>query len=186
MYMQLPLLFDSEDAKNLWRHATSDAIRAYTVYFLTTQEGFTNKAIREFLRISTVYEVTHLKRCGSLSEEELTLWHNNPQSITLAHVRAVVSLPDSIRLGVLRDQLVHKRSSRSLEILARHYKKTGQFSEQTQDVDIKQFEKLISEQLGRPVSISHQKLKQDGQLTLSYFGLDDLDNLLTLLGYKAS
>ncbi len=70
--------------------------KAYVVAFLSG-EGRSNSQIREDLGIEKVYTVTHLKRAGTLSEEELTLWLRNPRKITLGHVRAVAKLPFSKR-----------------------------------------------------------------------------------------
>lgn len=106
----LPLLLDAREAIDYYHQhpGMTDAEKAYVVAFLSG-EGRSNSQIREDLGIEKVYTVTHLKRAGTLSEEELTLWLRNPRKITLGHVRAVAKLPFSKREKLLRD-LLHTRT----------------------------------------------------------------------------
>lgn len=71
----LPYLIDADEAIEYYKSKSdlTDAEKAYVVAILS-QEGYSNKSIRQSLGIEKVYTVTHLKRAGaSLSESELNL-----------------------------------------------------------------------------------------------------------------
>lgn len=176
----LPYFVDSEEAIEHY-HAhrdKNDALKAYIVGYLS-KEKMSNKSIRSALGIEQVYTVTHLKRAGTLlSEDELTLWFNNPDKISLGHVRAIAKFEQSKRERLLRDLLVKKIPVQSYETLAR-----GEKDER--DVDIKRLEELIASQLGREVTISYSSRKKTGTISLGYYQLDDLDRIITKLGYRA-
>ncbi len=175
----LPILLDDQEAIRYYHETAriSDAEKAYVIRILS-QEGYQNKRIRDVLTIAKVYTVTHLKRVGTvLSEDELELWLNNPQKITLGHVRAVAKLPQPKRETLLRELLAKKISVHECEVIAK-----GQSEEK--DVDVKRYAQDMEDQLGRPVSIRYNPAKCSGSLTLQFFGLDDLDDVSGLLGYE--
>jgi ParB family chromosome partitioning protein len=174
----LPLLLDAEEAIDYARSnpMTSDAVRAWIVAILS-REGYANGDIREALGIGPVYAVTHLKRVGlALSEDEMELWHQNPRRITLGHVRAIWKLPRAEREEMLRGLLRVKTPVSEFERIAK-----GEQDEH--DCDIKRFETLMGEVLGRNIRIQYKKATQTGTLTLDFFTLDDLDDVAKKLGY---
>ncbi|ODS23553.1 transcriptional regulator [Candidatus Endobugula sertula] len=175
----LPILLDDEEAIRYYQEteSISDAEKAYVVRLLSL-EGYQNKRIRDVLGIEKVYAVTHLKRAGlALSDDELTLWLNNPKKITLGHVRAAAKLPQPKRETLLRDILAKKISVHECELIAK-----GQSEEK--DVDVKRYAEDMENQLGRPINIRYNPAKCSGSVTLQFFGLDDLDDVSESLGYK--
>lgn len=180
----LPTPFDAEDAADIWQEDITDAARAYLVNFLFDSESLTNKQIRHLLKIDHVYKVTHLKMAGSLTEEELLLWDKNPRKITLSHIRAIAKLQESHRKKLIRELLVKNISSRKLEVLARNIK-LG-IPNQEEDVDIQNYAELVSEQIGRPISIKFDSSKRVGEIALKFFSIDDLANITEILGYKGT
>ena len=173
----LPYLIDDEDAIEhyLAHPEATDAVRAYVVGMLH-KEGYTNRRIREVLRIQKVYEVTHLTRAGTaLSIDELMLWHSNPERITLGHTRAIAAFPASKREDIMRRMLRKKVSVRSLERLAK--------GQEDNDVDIQRYEVLMAEAIGRPTKIRFNPTKGSGSITLNFFDLQDLDNMAKALGF---
>ncbi|QCF28112.1 transcriptional regulator [Hydrocarboniclastica marina] len=176
--MLMEMYLDPEEAIS---HAKSgqklsDAQRAHLIKFLS-DEGLSNSEIREALGIEQPYTVSHLKRAGRLSEEELILWHNNPTRITLGHVRAVSGLPERKRSAMLRELIARKIPVHQYEVLAR--------GESVQDdVNIKRYEELLSEQSGYPIAIRYNKRKRMGSITVQYFSLDELDTIASKLGFR--
>ena len=111
-----------------------------------------------------------------LSDDELTLWHNNPKRITLGHVRAIAKLSQSKRERLLRGLLAKKTPVRQFEQLAKG-------EEVNQGTDIKRYELLMGEALGRPIKIQYNASKRTGTVTLRFFNLDDLDVISKAQGF---
>ena len=152
----------------------SDAQKATVVAYLFSS-GLTNKDVRQALQIAKVYTVTHLKRAGtSLTEEELQLWHDNPQRITLGHIRAIAKLSFENRDALLRSLLLHKQPVSKFEAIAQ-----GKHVES--NADIRKFERMVGDMLGREVKVSYNSKSEVGHLNLSFFGLDDLEAITEAL-----
>ena len=176
---RLPLLLDDEEALDFFHSQArpSDPIKAHVIRVLA-KEGYKNRHIREALGINKVYTVTHLLRVGiALSDDEMELWHKNPGRITLGHLRAIIKLKRNTREALIRKLLVSRTPVHQLEALAK-----GQ--NQKQDIDIEKFARTMSEVTGRPTSVRFSKRKKTGTLTLSFYNLDDLDDLCEKLGYR--
>lgn len=176
----LPLLIDALEAIDYYTNKDNltDAEKAYVIAILN-REGYSNKAIRQALNINKVYVVTHLKRVGtSLSESELNLWHRNPDRITLGHVRAIAKLPQSKREEMLRGLLTKRTPVHEFESIA-------QGKSDNQDTDIKRYEQIMGEVLGRQIKIRFNAAKRSGSISLDFYSLDDLDHISQSLGFKA-
>ncbi len=176
----LPFLINTNDAIMYYTSRTdcTGAEKSYIVAMLS-REGFTNKAIRKALKIKKVYTVTHLKRVGtSLTEKELTLWHRNPDKITLGHVRAIAKLPQPKREEMLRGLLTKRTSVQKFELIAQ-----GKSCERNTDIQL--YERLMGEVLGRQIKIRYNPSKRSGTITLDFFTLEDLDNISLALGYNS-
>lgn len=176
----LPYLIDADEAIEYYkgRSDLTDAEKAYVVAMLS-KEGRSNKDIRKSLGIDKVYTVTHLKRVGTcLTESELNLWHKNPSRITLGHARAIAKLPTSKREELLRSLLTKRTPVHKFEAIAK-----GKVDDR--DTDIKRYERIMGEVLGRQINIRFNPAKLSGSVTLDFFGLDDLDHISRCLGFKA-
>jgi len=180
---EFPLFTSSRDAIEFHNSSANcpDAIKASIVARLSA-DGYSNKSIRKALNINKVYTVTHLKRVGTaLSESELQLWHNNSKRITLGHVRAISKLPKRRREELLRELLIKRTSVHSFEKIAK-----GEEITKEQDPDIKRYEEVMAEMIGRPVKIHLNKATKSGTIKLGFFGYDDLDNISKSLGFDSS
>lgn len=152
----------------------TSAQQACVVAFLN-QRGMTNRDIRSALCIDKVYTVTHLKRTGTaLSLIELELWHQNPDRISLGHVRAITKLPMEQRESLLRELLVRKIPVSHFEAIAK-----GKHIET--DADIKRFERVIGDMLSREIEVQYNQKTGSGCLSLSFTGLDDLEQMTAAL-----
>lgn len=177
---QFPLLLDSTEAVSwyLANPSANDALKAYAIGVMS-RDGMTNRSIRKALSIDKVYTVTHYKRAGVLlTQEELMLWNKNPVRVTLGHVRAVAKIPRSLREPLLRDLV----SGTKLSVADFTDRISGK--EPAKDIDIKRLETSMSEALGRTVQIRYNKNNQTGSLKVSFYQLDDLEDLMVKVGFK--
>jgi ParB family chromosome partitioning protein len=175
----LPLLLNADEAIEYYENHpdSTDAEKAYVVRVLVN-EGFANKAIRAALGIKKVYTVTHFIRAGTrLSEDELNLWHKNPDKISLGHVRAIAKFPRKKREPLLRKLLETSTSVHEFESIAQG-KAVGN------DFDTKRYEEQMEEVLGRPIRLKYNKATQSGSLTVRFFRLSDLNNISGHLGLQ--
>ena len=120
--MSLPDFFDEFDATEYYSDDLSDAHKAFTVAFLSSH--YSNKQIRYSLNIKNNYTVSHLKAVGlKLTENELELWHQNQDKISLGHVRAITKYDAVKRDSILRDILAKGHSVRYVESLEKQTQK---------------------------------------------------------------
>lgn len=103
--------------------------------------------------------------------------------LSAGHARTLVGHPDADSLAV---QIVKNGLSvRDAEKLSKASKSTPKKTKRAQtvskDADTVQIEKELTAQLGMKVSINHTEGKENGQVTLSYRDLEQLDDLLRLL-----
>jgi len=176
---KLPLLIDADEAISFYKDQTSlsSCVSAYVVGILAN-EGWPNSKIRSSLDIEKVYTVTHLKRVGTaLSILEFDLWYANQNRITLGHLRAIAKMPGAKREALMRDLLVKRISVHDFEDLAK-----GKKLEQS--VDVKRFERLMSEKIGRDLNLIFDTKKHNGSITLHFSNLGDLDTITSALGFN--
>ena len=178
----LPLLTDAEEAIDYYKsqpHFSSGPITAHVIRILV-QDGYKNRDIREALGIEKVYTVTHFIRVSqALTDGEMDLWFNNPDRITLGHLRAIAKLDFPTREKLLRKLLVARSPVHEFESIARG-------DTQEKDVDIARFASTMSEVTGRPTDIRFNKKRKNGTITLNFYDLDDLDDLCRKLGFNPS
>ena len=175
----LPFFVDEQDAIQHYKNEEcSDAVKAYIVAYLSGR-GMKNRDIRNSLGIENPYTVTHLKKAGTcLTEEQIELWNKNPRRITLGHVRALNAFKPNQREEILRNLLVRNTTGHQIRRMAK-----GEGGEK--NADIKKYEELMSEVIGRPISIEYDSTKKNGSLNLKFFSLEELDDLSKQLGFNA-
>jgi ParB family chromosome partitioning protein len=173
--MTLPDFFDEFDAIEYYSDDLSDAHKAFTVAFLSN--NYSNKQIRYSLNIKNNYTVSHLKSVGlKLTENELELWHQNSDKISLGHVRALVKYDAARRDSILRNILVKGHSVRYVESLEKQTQK--------KDPNVEKYERDMGDQLGCKIDIKYDPNKKIGSLTLPFYSYEDLENIAIKLGYK--
>tara|TARA_R110001592_G_scaffold316364_1_gene592787 strand:- start:26899 stop:27450 length:552 start_codon:yes stop_codon:yes gene_type:complete len=177
----LPDLVSIEDALGYWRdmQPAHESIAAHVAGYLSMKK-IGNKESRELLGISKVYEMTHLRRIGTLlSRTCLELWLNNPHRIGIGHMRAITSMPKSQQEEKLRSILTRRVSVRDLESIARG-------DEIVIDHEIKLFQERMGEAIGYPVGVKWLKESGKGTISIKFFSLNDLDELARRLGYDTN
>lgn len=176
----LPHLLNSDDALDVLKTTPSPSHALLALVVAELSKTHVNRDIRTLTGIRKDYVVSHLKRAGkTLSHEQLELWHNNPTSITLGHVRALCSMLASQREHYLRKLLAVKITVGELEaIAAKRSLTTGNES------DLERYARKMGEVTGRIVTLSYRPALSMGKITLSWHGYDDLDTIAQKLGFN--
>lgn len=184
----LPTFKSVDDVIHTWRsRVLSDAQKAVLVAVLTKTFKRSNKKIAELLSISG-QTVTYLRSVSRLTEDELIYFHENEERISISHVRIISRFKASTRMRLL-EKIAGPFSigSRTLEQLVAGHKSTASFDDivsvQNTTSEFSTFEEEVGDQLGRTVSISYDPKTRSGNLTLSFYTLDQLDKDLASLGY---
>lgn len=174
--MSLPILLDEFDAIQYYRDELSDAHKAFTIAYLS--KYYSNKQIRDALKIKNNYTVSQFKTAGlKLTEAELELWDKNSNQISLGHIRAIVKYDESERDSILRDILSKKLSVRHVESLAK--------KKEENNADLERYEREMALQLGYAIKINYDPNKKVGSLTLPFYSYENLEDIADKLGYKS-
>jgi len=127
--------------------------------------------------------VTNLLRLISLDEDVKKLLEHG--DLEMGHARALLSLTVSEQRSTARQVVAKNLSVRQTEALVRRLQQqqTEVVTENKVDPDLKKLEEGLSEKVGVPVALQHGA-KGKGRLVLKYNSLDELDGILSHLGYK--
>lgn len=111
----------------------------------------------------------------------------NNHKLQEGHGKALLMLDDrAAQLDLAKRCANNGWSVRQLERqVNQHLKKHIKPLPDSDDVDIRKFEEIISEKLGRPIRFNHSA-NGSGVLQIQYFHLEDLNNALSLLGEDLS
>lgn len=129
--------------------------------------------------------VTNLLRLINLSAEVKTLLEHG--DLEMGHARCLLTLTESQQKQLARHIVAKGLSVRQAESMARKIQQDAQASDNigdsSRDPDVAKLEERLSEKVGVPVAIQHSS-KGKGKLVLQYNNLDELDGILSHLGYK--
>ena len=151
---------------------------AYALQELMNQSDLTQELLADKVgkKRSTV---ANFLRLLQLPEEVKTLLRND--QLTMGHAKAILSLPFSSQESFSHQIIKDKLSVREAEQLAKMIliqKEKPVAKEKEIDVHLGEIKKLLEEHLGTKVEIKENKIMID------YYGFDDLDRLLEILGTK--
>jgi len=105
--------------------------------------------------------------------------------LEMGHARALLTLEAKEQVVVAKQVVAKGLNVRQTEELiraARKFTADGPLKP-AQDADTKRLEHNLGQTLGQPVQIRHSK-KGAGKLLISYSSLDELDGILSKMGYK--
>lgn len=119
--------------------------------------------------------VANYLRLLQLPEDIKTLLRN--ETLTMGHAKAVFSLPSSFQHKLCEAIIKENLSVREAETRARKFIKTKE-KKSPQDVHLAEIKSSLERQFGTKVEITGSKI------ILDYYGWDDLDRMLELLGVK--
>ncbi|MCW1950279.1 MAG: ParB/RepB/Spo0J family partition protein [Octadecabacter sp.] len=120
-------------------------------------------------------------RLLTLPDTVQTLLQNG--KLSAGHARTLVGHPDAANLAaqIVQSGLSVRDAEKLTKATKASTKKTSRAKTGSKDADTVQIENDLSAQLGMRVSINHAEGKENGQVTLNYRDLEQLDDLLRLL-----
>ena len=104
----------------------------------------------------------------------------------MGHARCLLTLPDHLQKDLARTIISKGLSVRQAESLARRAQQeenTTHPSEVKQSQDLVKLQETLAEHVGVPIQIQCNS-KGKGKLVLKYNNLDELDGILSHLGYQ--
>lgn len=128
--------------------------------------------------------ITNLLRLLALTDDVKTMLEHG--DLEMGHARAMLSLDAAEQREVARQVVSKGLSVRQTEALVRKVQQEGlapAVQKSPAGGDVQKLEEALAEKIGVPVSISHSS-KGKGKLVLSYNSLDELDGILSHLGYQ--
>ena len=105
--------------------------------------------------------------------------------LEMGHARALLTLEAKEQVVVAKQVVARGLNVRQTEELIRAARKVAVDGpvKPAQDADTKRLEQNLGQTLGQPVQIKHSR-KGAGKLVISYSSLDELDGILSRMGYK--
>jgi len=105
--------------------------------------------------------------------------------LEMGHARALLTLEAKEQVVVAKQVVVRGLNVRQTEELIRAARKVAVDGpvKPAQDADTKRLEQNLGQTLGQPVQIKHSR-KGAGKLVICYSSLDELDGILSKMGYK--
>ena len=105
--------------------------------------------------------------------------------LEMGHARALLTLEVNGQVAVAKQVVARGLNVRQTEELVRAAGKTtgSTVVKPGQDADTRRLEQNLGQTLGQPVQIRHTK-KGTGKLVISYSSLDELDGILSKMGYQ--
>ena len=105
--------------------------------------------------------------------------------LEMGHARALLTLEAKEQVVVAKQVVARGLNVRQTEELIRAARKVAADGpvKPAQDADTKRLEQNLGQTLGQPVQIKHSR-KGAGKLVISYSSLDELDGILSKMGYK--
>lgn len=130
------------------------------------------------------YELSHLRRLTkNLTDTTRHLIKRN--GLSEGHARALARLGGHPQDKFVRDTIQKRWSVRLLEQAVKAHLEGVEFKDRSADVHYyDQLSTYISEHIGHPVKIQPAKEPGNGQITISYFGLDSFDGILKRMRIK--
>lgn len=162
--------------ENIQREDLNPIEEAFALQRLQQEFELTQQQVADAVGKSRV-AVTNLLRLINLPEEvKIMLVHGD---LEMGHARALLGLPVERQIEGARHIVAKSMSVRQAEVLVRQWlsEVKGKVVKVTNDPDINRLEQKLSERLGSPVVIKHNK-KGKGQLVISYSSLDELQGVL--------
>lgn len=125
--------------------------------------------------------VTNTLRLNSLEPGVAELLQNG--DIEMGHARALLTLEAGLQRQVAGEIVGKGLNVRQAEALVRNAGQPRKAKNRSVDADTRRLEENLGMSLGQPVKISHTA-KGKGKLIISYSTLDELDGILSKMGYE--
>lgn len=162
--------------ENIQREDLNAMEEAIALERLLTEFELTHQEVAEAVGKSRT-TVTNLLRLNNLNDEVKTLLEHG--DIEMGHARALLSLEGDLQTTTARTVVAKELTVRDTETLVKKVQQPEKPKEEkAKDPNTESLEQTLSERIGQPVSIAHNK-KGKGKLVISYANLDELDGILT-------
>jgi ParB family transcriptional regulator, chromosome partitioning protein len=165
--------------ENLQREDLNPIEEAEGFRRLTDEFGYSQDQLAERVGKdrSTVANALRLLKLPAAIKEDLA-----EGKITAGHARAILSLPSSAEMNLLKNQIVKQQLSvRQAENIARRMlqagAKPGKPSKAKADPNVRRLEEDLQRVLGTRVTI-HYRPGRPGKIEIAYSSLDDLDRII--------
>lgn len=157
-------------------------------------QGYIRLAKEFSMKQETIAERVGKSRAAVANSMRLMELHPDIQNhvahskLTVGHAKAILSIKDHATQCLAADQIIKKNLTvRSAEQLAKELlnpKKSSSSKKNSQETDavIKQIQNTLRDRFGTKVKLTHTAKK--GKIELAYYGNDDLQRILDLLGVE--
>ena len=125
--------------------------------------------------------VTNMLRLCSLEPKVAKMLEHG--EIEMGHARTLLTLDSITQVEIAEVVAAKGLSVRQTEALVRDLDKPAKPGSRTTDPDTRRLEENLGQSLGQPVQIRHTT-KGKGKLVISYNNLDELDGVLSKMGYE--
>lgn len=161
--------------ENLQREDLNPMEEAYALVRLNQEFELTHQQVADMVGRSRV-AVSNMLRLMNLAEDVKRLLEHG--DIEMGHARALLSLDSEQQLTAALEVVNKSLNVRQTELLVKSYNNPINGTEsQARNPDTIALENRLADQLGLPVSLSHNS-KGAGKLTIKYHSLDELDGIL--------
>ena len=171
--------------ENLQREQLNPVEEAEGYKKLKEEYGFTQEEIADKVGKSRP-SVANALRLTSLSTEILNLLRNG--DISVGHAKVILSLPEEKREALAelcKGGISVREAEKAAKSLMAEPKQPKQEEKVSRSVIVEEARRVLTESMGRKVTISHGAKK--GTVTLEYYGEEDLTNLVnSLINEKGS
>lgn len=167
--------------ENIQREDLNPMEEAIALKRLVDEFQYTHEEVAEAVGKSRS-AVTNLMRLSHLPESIASLLATG--ALEMGHARALLTLDAESQLAIAQEIVKKGLNVRQAEELVRNRgKPKAEKPPGTVDRDTQRLEENLGSQLGQPVQIRHTK-KGKGKLIINYNTLDELDGILSRMGYE--
>ncbi len=167
--------------ENIQREDLNPLEEARALERLIDEFQFTHQEVAEAVGKSRS-AVTNTLRLSHLAEPVADmLMHGD---LEMGHARALLTLEPAVQINVARTVVDKGLNVRQTEEMVRRLGQPAkEVGKPAVDADTRRLEDNLSQNLGQPVQIRHTK-KGKGRLIINYSSLDELDGILSRMGYE--
>ncbi len=162
--------------ENIQREDLRPLEEAQALVRLREEFGLTHEQVADSVGKSRT-AVTNLMRLLNLAAGARRLLEEG--ALEAGHARALLSLPPDLQDSAAREIVARQMSVRQAEALAKKMlgPRATRPARDPKDADTRALERELTERIGAPVSIDHEKSGK-GQLVIRYGSLDELQGVL--------
>ncbi len=161
--------------ENLQREDLNPMEETYALARLNQEFDLTHQQVADIVGKSRTAVSNMLRLMNLVDDVKRLLEHGD---IEMGHARALLGLAGDQQLAAATEVVNRRLTVRQTERLVKHFNDPATMvDDPSKDPNTVALENHLAEQLGLPVSLSHNS-KGSGKLTIKYHSLDELDGIL--------